>query len=108
MNDIVLRNRQFGPEASLQLVEERAPNGFDRIEEVISREDLENITGSFSAAAGLDVEPSTQGGHSSTQYDCSRAQLYAFTDLTGRFAPEAAGPERLFRSVASMAAKNSK
>ena len=31
MNDIVLRNRKFGPEASLQLVEERAPNGFDRI-----------------------------------------------------------------------------
>jgi len=56
MNDIVLRNREFGPEASLQLVEERAPNGFDRIEEVISREDLHNITGSFSVAAGLDVE----------------------------------------------------
>jgi len=56
MNDLVIRNRQFGPEASLQLVEERAPNGFARIEEVISREDLETITGSFSAAAGLDVE----------------------------------------------------
>lgn len=56
MNDIVLRNRKFGPEASLQLVEERAPNGFNRIEEVISREDLNRITGSFSAAAGLDVE----------------------------------------------------
>jgi 2-polyprenyl-6-methoxyphenol hydroxylase-like FAD-dependent oxidoreductase len=56
MNDIVLRNRKFGPEASLQLVEERAPNGFDCIEEVISREDLNKITGSFSAAAGLDVE----------------------------------------------------
>jgi 2-polyprenyl-6-methoxyphenol hydroxylase-like FAD-dependent oxidoreductase len=56
MNDIVLRNRKFGPEASLQLVEERAPSGFDRIEEVISREDLDSITGSFSAAAGLDVE----------------------------------------------------
>jgi 2-polyprenyl-6-methoxyphenol hydroxylase-like FAD-dependent oxidoreductase len=55
-NEIVLRNRKFGPEASLQLVEERAPNGFDRIEEVISREDLEKIAGSFSAAAGLDVE----------------------------------------------------
>jgi len=56
MNDIVLRNRKFGPEASLQLVEERAPDGFDRIEEVISRQDLDRITGSFSAAAGLDVE----------------------------------------------------
>ena len=56
MNDIVVRNRNFGPEASLQLVEERAPNGFDRIEDVISREDLNKITGSFAAAAGLDVE----------------------------------------------------
>jgi 5-methylphenazine-1-carboxylate 1-monooxygenase len=56
MNDIVLRNRKFGPEASLQLVEERAPSGFDRIEDVISRQDLSRITGSFSAAAGLDVE----------------------------------------------------
>jgi 5-methylphenazine-1-carboxylate 1-monooxygenase len=56
MNEIVLRNRQFGPEASLQLVEERAPNGFDRIEDVISREDLDTIAASFSAAAGIDVQ----------------------------------------------------
>jgi hypothetical protein len=52
----VLRNREFGPEAALQLVEERAPNGFHRIDEMISREDLDAITRSFSAAAGLDVE----------------------------------------------------
>jgi 2-polyprenyl-6-methoxyphenol hydroxylase-like FAD-dependent oxidoreductase len=56
MNEIVLRNRQFGPEASLQLVEERAPNGFDRIEDVISRADLDTITTSFSTAAGIDVQ----------------------------------------------------
>ena len=56
MSDIVLRNRKFGPEASLQLVEERAPDGFDCIDKVISREDLDSITGSFSVAAGLDVE----------------------------------------------------
>jgi 2-polyprenyl-6-methoxyphenol hydroxylase-like FAD-dependent oxidoreductase len=56
MNEIVLRNREFGPEASLQLVEERAPNGFDRIENVISREDLDTITASFSVAAGIDVQ----------------------------------------------------
>lgn len=56
MNEIVLRNRKFGPEASLQLVEERAPNGFDRIEDVISREELNAIAASFSAAAGIDVQ----------------------------------------------------
>jgi 5-methylphenazine-1-carboxylate 1-monooxygenase len=56
MNDITLRNRRFGPEAAMQLVEERAPNGFSRIEDVVSREDLEGISNAFSAAAGLDVE----------------------------------------------------
>src|ERR1700727_193775 len=56
MNDITLRNRGFGPEAAMQLVEERAPHGFDRIENVISREELDSIAGSFAAAAGLDVQ----------------------------------------------------
>jgi 5-methylphenazine-1-carboxylate 1-monooxygenase len=56
MNDIVVRNRHFGPEAALQLVEERAPNGFDRIDEVVSQQDLKTIAASFSSAAGLDIE----------------------------------------------------
>ena len=56
MNDITLRNRGFGPEAAMQLVEERAPHGFDRIENVISQEELASIARSFAAAAGLDVE----------------------------------------------------
>jgi len=55
MNDITLRNRQFGPEAAMQVVEERAPNGFARIEDVISRQELETISHSFHAAAGLDA-----------------------------------------------------
>jgi 5-methylphenazine-1-carboxylate 1-monooxygenase len=56
MNDITLRNRRFGPEAALQLVEERAPDGFERIDDVVSRQELETISTSFAAAAGLDVE----------------------------------------------------
>jgi 2-polyprenyl-6-methoxyphenol hydroxylase-like FAD-dependent oxidoreductase len=56
MNDITLRNRQFGPEAALQLAEERAPNGFGRIEDVIPRGELQAIAASFSAAAGLSVD----------------------------------------------------
>jgi 2-polyprenyl-6-methoxyphenol hydroxylase-like FAD-dependent oxidoreductase len=56
MNDIILRNRNFGPEAAMQLVEERAPNGFTRIEDVILSQELGSIVNSFSAAAGLDVE----------------------------------------------------
>jgi 2-polyprenyl-6-methoxyphenol hydroxylase-like FAD-dependent oxidoreductase len=56
MNDIVLRNRRFGPEGVLQLVEERAPNGFDRIDDIVSRAEIEAISASFATAAGLDVK----------------------------------------------------
>ena len=37
-------------------MEERAPNGFARINDVISREELDTIANSFATAAGLDVE----------------------------------------------------
>src|SRR5262249_35016704 len=57
MNDIILRNRNLGPEAAMQLAEERAPNGFTQINDVISRGELDAIVASFAAAAGLDVEP---------------------------------------------------
>jgi 5-methylphenazine-1-carboxylate 1-monooxygenase len=56
MNDITLRNRRLGPEAAMQLVEQRAPAGFDRIDDVITREEIKVIVASFSSAAGLDVE----------------------------------------------------
>jgi len=56
MNDITLRNRRFGPEAAMQLVQERAPQGFSRIEDVISHAELASITQSFSRAAGLEPE----------------------------------------------------
>jgi len=51
MNDITLRNRQLGPEAAMQLVEQRAPAGFDRIDDVITREEIKVIVASFSSAA---------------------------------------------------------
>lgn len=54
MNEVTLRNRSFGPEAAMQLVEERAPEGFARIEDVISRAELEEISRAFHMAAGLD------------------------------------------------------
>jgi 5-methylphenazine-1-carboxylate 1-monooxygenase len=56
MNEVTLRNRRFGPEAAMQLAEERAPDGFDRIEDVVSRAELEAAAASFSSAAGLDAE----------------------------------------------------
>jgi 5-methylphenazine-1-carboxylate 1-monooxygenase len=63
MNEITVRNRRFGPEAFLQLVEERAPNGFVRVDDVISQDELNNITSSFLVAAGLD--PATVNARSS-------------------------------------------
>jgi len=56
MNTVTLHNRRLGPEAFLQLVEERAPNGFDSIEDVISAAELDSIASSFALAAGLDPE----------------------------------------------------
>ncbi|MPZ56498.1 MAG: flavin-dependent oxidoreductase [Rhizobiales bacterium] len=56
MNDIILRNRQFGPEAAMQIVEERAPEGFARIEDVISADEMRHISQSFQATAGLDAQ----------------------------------------------------
>jgi 2-polyprenyl-6-methoxyphenol hydroxylase-like FAD-dependent oxidoreductase len=55
MNEITLRNRQFGPEAAMQIVEERAPDGFKRIEDVISADEMREISQSFQATAGLDA-----------------------------------------------------
>jgi 2-polyprenyl-6-methoxyphenol hydroxylase-like FAD-dependent oxidoreductase len=54
MNDVTLRNRSLGPEAALQLAEERAPNGFANIDDVIPRAELEGITRAFQQVAGLD------------------------------------------------------
>jgi 2-polyprenyl-6-methoxyphenol hydroxylase-like FAD-dependent oxidoreductase len=55
MNAVILQNRRFGPEAFLQLVEDRAPNGFARVDDVISAAELDAIASSFALAAGLDA-----------------------------------------------------
>jgi hypothetical protein len=52
----VLRNRQFGPSIIMEIAEERAPNGFERIEDVILFGELEEISRSFKSAAGFDPE----------------------------------------------------
>ena len=55
-SQIVLSNRQQGPEVALQLVEERAPNGFARLDEVVTRAELEAIAGKYKRLAGFAVE----------------------------------------------------
>jgi hypothetical protein len=56
MNDIIIRNRNLGLETVLQLAEERAPNGFARITDVLSQDELETTALNFKKAAGLDVD----------------------------------------------------
>jgi 5-methylphenazine-1-carboxylate 1-monooxygenase len=48
-NEIVLSNRQLGPEQVMQMAHERAPNGFEHIEDVISREELTTIAQRYRA-----------------------------------------------------------
>ncbi len=51
---IVELNRQVGPEQCMEIVAQRAPDGFERIEDVISRSELEEIAARYKRAAGFD------------------------------------------------------
>ena len=52
MNDIIIRNRNLGLETVLQLAEERAPNGFARITDVLSQDELESDRAQFQEGRG--------------------------------------------------------
>jgi 5-methylphenazine-1-carboxylate 1-monooxygenase len=54
--DLVLLNRRNGPEQVMQLVEERAPHGFDDVTDVLSRQELEEIAANYKRVAGFQVE----------------------------------------------------
>jgi 2-polyprenyl-6-methoxyphenol hydroxylase-like FAD-dependent oxidoreductase len=56
MNEIILKNREFGPSIIMDMAEARAPNGFHDIEAVIPRRELEEISRSFKVAAGFEPE----------------------------------------------------
>ena len=53
---IVRANRQVGPEQCMEIVHERAPDGFDRVEDIISHEELEEIGAAYRKTAGFAVE----------------------------------------------------
>jgi 5-methylphenazine-1-carboxylate 1-monooxygenase len=53
---IVLANRGNGPEQVMQLVEERAPSGYARIEDVLSTAELEGAAAGYKRLAGFDRE----------------------------------------------------
>jgi 2-polyprenyl-6-methoxyphenol hydroxylase-like FAD-dependent oxidoreductase len=52
---IVVANRGMGPELSMQLVEERAPDGFERLEDVIGPDELKVIADGYKRIAGFSM-----------------------------------------------------
>ncbi|UVF22221.1 flavin-dependent oxidoreductase (plasmid) [Microvirga terrae] len=52
-SEVVLNNRRGGPERVLNLVAQRAPKGFDRLEDVITSEEIADIVGSYARLTGL-------------------------------------------------------
>lgn len=51
---IVLTNRKNGPEVVMQIVEERAPNGFENLDDIITHQELEDIANKYKKIAGFD------------------------------------------------------
>jgi 5-methylphenazine-1-carboxylate 1-monooxygenase len=58
--NIVLQNRKMGPEEAMQIVEERAPNGFDNLYDVISQDELDAISARYKKIAGFELEALNQ------------------------------------------------
>ncbi len=56
MNALVLANRHGGPDRVLHLVEERAPNGFTRIEDVMTIDELDSIALQYRTTAGFEAD----------------------------------------------------
>jgi 5-methylphenazine-1-carboxylate 1-monooxygenase len=59
-SQIVLANRQGGPEQILDIVEQRAPDGFATIEDVISVDEIEALARGYKQTAGFDVDALTR------------------------------------------------
>ena len=55
-DSVVQANRGFGPEVVMEWAEERAPQGFKRIEDVISADELEQVATRYRQTAGFDKE----------------------------------------------------
>lgn len=53
---IVMANRGLGPELPMQLVEERAPDGFDRLADVITPEEILEVTDGYRKMAGFSLQ----------------------------------------------------
>jgi 2-polyprenyl-6-methoxyphenol hydroxylase-like FAD-dependent oxidoreductase len=54
--DLVMLNRRNGPEQVMQIVEERAPDGYAVVTDVLSQQELEDIAANYKRVAGFQVE----------------------------------------------------
>ena len=54
VNAVTMTNRKFGPAIVMELAEQRAPHGFNSIEDVIPRRELEDISLGYKVEAGFD------------------------------------------------------
>ena len=54
--ELVMLNRRNGPEQVMQMVEERAPQGFKVVTDVLSQQELEDIANNYKRVAGFQVE----------------------------------------------------
>ena len=57
---IVMANRANGPDHVLQLAEERAPDGFSNVNDVIPKEELEDIGRMYKKVAGFEMDSVNQ------------------------------------------------
>ncbi len=62
---VVRSNRAMGPEVVMQMVEERAPDGFRNLGDVIARRELEEVAARYKAIAGFDRDSLDRAGRSS-------------------------------------------
>ena len=58
---IVRANRGLGPELPMKLVEERAPDGFANIEDVITSSEIDDVTTEYRRTAGFSLADLQQG-----------------------------------------------
>ena len=55
-SEIVLANRRAGPEQCMDIVQSRAPDGFDSIENIICPQELKDLSDNYKRLAGFDVD----------------------------------------------------
>jgi 2-polyprenyl-6-methoxyphenol hydroxylase-like FAD-dependent oxidoreductase len=53
---VVQANRRVGPEQCMEIVEQRAPDGFTNLDDIVSKQELEEISLAYKRTAGFDPE----------------------------------------------------